>query len=165
MVALPGLLEALEVLLQLLLVEEGRAVDAGEHLARLVAAPVGAGERGQLEGADPARRGPMRPAAEVLELAVSVERDRLRALVADQVLDQLDLVVLSLLTEVLDRLGGRQLPALEGLVGLDVLLHPLFDPGEVLFAWAAVREIDVVVEAVGDRRPDRDLRVGPDVEH
>jgi hypothetical protein len=62
----------------------------------------------------------MRPAAEVLELAVSVERDRLRALIADQVFDQLDLVVLALLAEVLDRLAGRQLPALEGLVGLAI---------------------------------------------
>ena len=60
---------------------------------------------------------------------------------------------------------ARQLAALERLVGLDVLGHPLLDPGQVLLARAAVRELDVVVEAIGDRRPDRDLRVGPEVEH
>ena len=44
------------------------------------------------------------PAAEVGEGAVGVERDGLDALVADQVLDQLDLVVLALAAEALDRL-------------------------------------------------------------
>ena len=91
---------------------------------------------------------------------------RLGALVADQVLDQLDLVVLALAAEVLDRLGGGQLAALERLVGLDVLGHPLLDPGEVLLAGPlGVGELDVVVEAVGDRRADRDLRLRPEVEH
>jgi hypothetical protein len=61
--------------------------------------------------------------------AVAVERDGLRPLVPDQVLDQLDLVVLPLLPEELNRFPRRQLAALEGLVGLDVLGHPLLDPG------------------------------------
>ena len=59
----------------------------------------------------------------------------------------------------------RELAALERLVCLDVLGHPLLDPGQVLLARTAVRELDVVVEAVVDRRPDRDLRLRPDVEH
>ena len=44
MVALARLLEALQVLLEVLAVQERGAVDAGQHLARLVAAPVGAGQ-------------------------------------------------------------------------------------------------------------------------
>ena len=44
-VALAGLLEALEVLLELGLGEEGGAVDAGQHRAVGVPAPVGAGDR------------------------------------------------------------------------------------------------------------------------
>ena len=51
-VALARLLEALEVLLELLLGREGGAVDPRQHLAALVAAPVGARNRGQLERAD-----------------------------------------------------------------------------------------------------------------
>ncbi len=46
-----------------------------------------------------------------------------------------------------------------------MLGHPLLDPGQVLVAGVAVRELDVVVEAVLDRWTDRDLRVGPEVEH
>src|SRR5262249_24429585 len=151
-VALTCLLEALQVPLEVLLVEERSPVDAGEHLAGLVAAPVGTGERGELERADPAGGGPVVAAAEVLERPVPVERDRLSAVVADQILDQLDLVVLTLVTEVLDRLLGGKLAALEGLVRLHVLAHALLDPSQVLLARVAVRELDVVVEAVLDRR-------------
>ena len=50
-VALAGHLEGLEVRGQLLLLGEGGAVDAGELGVVLVAAPVGAGQAGELEGA------------------------------------------------------------------------------------------------------------------
>ena len=105
-VARLGLLEALEVLLEVLLLEERGAVDAREHRAVGVAAPVGAGDRLQLDRADPAGGRRVRAAAEVEERAVLVEADGVDALVADEVLDQLDLVVLALLAEVLDRLRG-----------------------------------------------------------
>ena len=51
-VARARLLEALEVLLEVLLREEGGAVDAGEHLAVGVAAPVGARDARELERLD-----------------------------------------------------------------------------------------------------------------
>src|SRR5207342_1065233 len=103
MVPLARLLQALQVLLELLAVQEGGPVDARQHLPGLVAAPVGARQRGQLEGPDPAGRRAVRPAAEVLEGAVPVEGDRLRPLIPDQVLDQLHLVVLALVAKELDR--------------------------------------------------------------
>src|SRR5207237_2864688 len=100
-------------------------------------------------------------AAEVDERPVAVEGDRLDALVADEVLDQLDLVRLVLLEEPLERLGGRYVGALEALVGLDVLAHAGLDALEVALADGhALRELEVVVEAVVDRRPNRDLRAG-----
>ena len=85
MVALAGLLDALEVGLQVLLLEERGPVDAGEHLPGLVTAPVGAGERGEFQGFDPRGGGSMGPAAEVGERAVPVERHGLDALILHQV--------------------------------------------------------------------------------
>jgi hypothetical protein len=47
-----------------------------------------------------------------------------------------------------------------------VLPHRRLDPLEVGVARAlAFGELEVVVEAVGDRRPDRDLRLGPQLDH
>jgi hypothetical protein len=152
------LLDPLQVLLQVLLREEGGAVDPGQHLAALVATPVGAGEGAEPDRLDVPRRGAVRAAAEVLERAVAVERDGLHPFVADQVLDQLDLVVLALGAEDLDRLVRREVAALERLVGLDVGAHRRLDPLQVLLVdgdtgW----EVEVVVEALLDRRPDRHL--------
>ena len=103
-VARAGLLEPVQVLLEILLGVERRAVDAGEHLAVGVPAPVRAGDGEQLEGLDALGRRRVRAAAEVGERAVGVERDRLDAGVRDQVVDQLDLVVLVLAAEALERL-------------------------------------------------------------
>ena len=166
MVAGARLLEPLEVLGQLVLGRERGAVDAREHLAVRVAAPVGAGDARELERLRAAGAGRVRAAAEVVEVAVLVDADRRHALVLDQVLDQLDLVRLVLAQEVLDRLAHRQLGAHERLVGLHVLLHLRFDLREVaLVEGDAGRELEVVVEAVGDRRADRHLRARIELEH
>src|SRR3954454_8387476 len=90
------LLEALKVLVELLLGEERRAVDAGQHLAALVAAPVGARDRAQPEGLDATGRGAVRAPAQIHERPVPIQRPRLDRLLALQVLDQLDLVGLRL---------------------------------------------------------------------
>ena len=162
----PRGLEALEVLGEVLLGKEGGAVDAGQHLAVLVAAPVGTGDRVQLHGLDAPGRRRVRPAAEVLEVAVAVEADGLDALLRLEVLDQLDLVVLPLGAELLQRLVGGHVAPLERLVGLDVALHRLLDPRQlVLGDLLAAGKLDVVVKAVGDRRADRDLRLRPELEH
>ena len=77
MVALLRLLQHLEVLAQLLLVAPGRAVDALEHGIVLVAAPVRARHRHQLERVRRDLPGvlEMRPAAQVLEGVVPVGAD------------------------------------------------------------------------------------------
>jgi hypothetical protein len=71
-------------------------------------------------------------AAEILERPVAIQGDRLGALVPDQVLDQLDLVVLTLTAE--DSSPRRKLAALERLIRLHVLGHSLLEPGQVLLA-------------------------------
>ena len=94
----------------------------------------------------------MRAAAEVREVALRVERD-----VSFGRVDELDLVLLTLVREELLRLLGRDLftRPLAALVelpldlGLDLLERLLAD---------RLRELEVVVEPVLDRRPDGDLR-------
>jgi hypothetical protein len=107
-----------------------------------------------------------RATAEVLEGAVAVERDGLDPFAGDQIADQLDLVVLALALEDLDRLGDRHVAALEGLVGLDVGAHRRLDLLQVGVADLHIlREVKVVVEAVLDRRADRHLGAGVELLH
>jgi hypothetical protein len=165
-VARLGLLEAREVLGQLVLGEERGPVDAGEHLARRVAAPVGARDGLQLERLDALGRRGVRPAAQVGERPVGVQGHGVGALVADDVLDELDLVVLALGAVALEGLRGGDLLAHERLVGLDVGAHLLLDAREVgVRQVLAVGQVDVVVEALLDRRADGDLHPGVQLEH
>ena len=162
MIAGLGLLDALQVLGELALGEEGRSVDACEHRARGVPPPVGACDRLQLERAHALGARRVGPATEVGERPVGVQRHAsqrsCRVARRHEVVDQLDLVVLSLADEALARLGRRDVLALEELARLDVGAHAFFDLREVgLRDHCAFRELEVVVEAVGDRRPDRDL--------
>src|SRR6476659_6092876 len=75
-VAFLRLLDSLEIRVEILLRVEGRPVDACQLRVLFVAAPVRAGESGQLDRLD--RRGvlEMRAAAEVGELTLRVEGDR-----------------------------------------------------------------------------------------
>ena len=99
MVALLGLLQHVEIGVELRLVGPGRAVDARQHRVVAVAAPIGAGHRHQLEGvADLAGRGHVRAAAEVEPVALRID---LQVLVFGNGVDQLDLVALALVAEAL----------------------------------------------------------------
>src|SRR3712207_4294028 len=82
-IPLPGLFQPPEVSLELLLRRPGRAVDAGEHRVVLVASPVGPGDVLQPEGAERARAGYVRAAAQVEEVALPVDRDVAVVEVAD----------------------------------------------------------------------------------
>ena len=70
-VALARLLEPLEVRVEILLAVERGAVDPGQLRLRRVAAPVRAGEAGQLERLDRLRVLEVRAAAEVGEVALA----------------------------------------------------------------------------------------------
>ena len=87
-VALLRLLEHGEVFVELGLVLEGGAVDALELRIVFVAFVVGAGDVGELEGADIAGAHHMRSGAEIGELAVAIECD---CLVLGNVLDDIEL--------------------------------------------------------------------------
>ena len=105
-----------EVLVEVLLREPRGAVDALEHRALVVAAPVRAGDLGELEGADAPGVGHVRAAAQVGEGALAVDRDRLGL---GQLGDELALELL--LLELVPRLELVELGALEGqLLGDDL---------------------------------------------
>ena len=154
MVAALRLLEPLQVRVEVGLREEGRAVDPRQLRVLLVAAPVRAGEAGELDRLDRLRVLEVRAAAEVGEVALRVERD-----VSFGRVDELDLVVLALLGEELLGFVGGDLPALPGPALLELALDLRLDLLERVLA-DRLRELEVVVEAVLDRRPDRDLRAG-----
>ena len=152
MVALLGLLDACQIRLEVLVGEPRGAVDALQHRASRVAAPVRARDLRELERPDPARVGHVRSAAQVGEVALRVDRD---GLALGQVLDELALVRLAL--ESVPRLEPVQLPALERLrLGHD-LAHAALDGGDVLGRERPL-DVEVVVEAVLDGGSDGELR-------
>ena len=153
-VAAPRLLEPLEVRVEIRLRVEGGAVDPRQLRVVLVAAPVRAGEAGQLDRLDRLGVLQVRPAAEIGELALRVEGDR-----PVRGVDELDLVVLALLGEEALRLFGAHLLAVPRAPLGELLPDLLLDPLERLVV-DRLRELEVVVEAVLDRRSDRDLRSG-----
>ena len=104
-VALLGLLEELQVVVELLRRGPGRAVDACELGLLLVAAPVRAGDPQQLERLDVARRRHVRASAEVEEVARVVHAD---IVALDLVGDELKLVVLAAPRKLGIRLGASQ---------------------------------------------------------
>ncbi len=106
----------------------------------------------------------MWPAAEVheLEVAVHAHLGAAGALGLVDALDDLDLE--RLVGEDLERLVLRHDVALEGLVLGDDLGHPRLDPLQVL-GGEGPPDVEVVVEAVGDGRPDRERRSLEEVEH
>ncbi len=153
-VALPRLFEPMEVLLQRFLGEPRRPVDALEHLAPLVAAPVRARGMQQLEMLDLAGAGNVRAAAQVHERAVGVHRNDL---VFFQIIDSLELE--RIILEALFGVGARYLLAHERVIGFHHLGHFLFDRLDVL-GRKRPPDIEVVVEPVLDRRPEADLGLG-----
>src|SRR5205809_1490774 len=156
-VALARLLEALEVGVEIRLRVERRPVDPRQLLVVLVAAPVRARESGQLHGLDRLGVLQMRAAAEIREVALRIDGDR-----PFRRVDELHLVRLVLLEEALLRLRRGYLFTLPLASLAELAVDLLLDPRQVLLA-ARLGELEVVVEAVLDRRPDRDLhsRVEP----
>ena len=160
-VAALRLLDPEEVLVELLLREEGVPVDALHRRVALLALPVGGGGLGlQLEGLDVLRRGEVRPEAEVRELAHRVALDGVAGLLRDQ----LALQRLALLREQLERLGLRDELLLDRPVLLDDVRHLLLDGDEVL-GRERLRHEEVVEEAVVRRRADPALGVREELRH
>jgi len=154
-IALLGLFQPLQVLLELLLVAPGRTVNPLQHFVVRIAAPVGPGQLGQLERAQLAGRRHVRPAAQVDEIALAVQRKRLAG---RNVGDDLGLVFLALVAEERNRLVARQFAALDRQVLVDDALHFGLDRLEVV-RMKGLFAREIVVKPVLDGRPDRHLGV------
>ena len=170
MVALLRFLEHGKVGVHLGAVLEGGAVDALELRVFLVAFVVGAGDVGELEGTDVARAHDVRAGAEIGEFAVAIEGN---FLALGNVLNDVEF----------ELRGGRSRTkgtkdtkvrhfqgfvsgdsdALEGVIRLRFLFHLGFDLREVL-GRDAVRQFEIVIEAILDRRPGGKLRLRPDAQ-
>ena len=157
-VALARLLLLVQPGVEILLGEERGAVDPLELGVAVIAAPVRAGDRQELDHADPPGRRAVRAEAEVDPVAVRVQRQRPGAL-GEDVLDDLQLELLAEPAEQRERLVARDLLAGEREVLLDLLVGRLLDRLEVLGRERLVAR-EVVVEAVLGGRPDRHLGAG-----
>ena len=160
-VAFLRLFEFLEILVHVRLLVERRAVDAGEHLVLLVAAPICARERGQLEALHLARGREVRTCAQIGEIALGVET---YLIPLGNVGKQLELVVLLHLFEELFGILAAHSAAHDGHVRLDDALHLRLDLVEVRLSDGGL-EIEIVIESVLHRRAYRQLHGGIDVLH
>ena len=162
-VALFGLLDAREVRVELLLLREAGAVDALEHLAVAVTAPVSAGNARELDGValDAAGGVQMRAGAEINEFTLTVKRDNG---VLRQVIDELDLIRLVALLHELQRFGARKLKALETQLFLADLAHLGLELLEHL-GRERLGAVKIVIETVLDGRADRQLHLGVQALH
>ena len=162
-VALLRLLELVQVGVEVGPGAEGDAVDPLQHRPARVAAPVGAGDRHQLEGVGRHLPGigEMRPAAEVLPGPVPVHPHRIG--LGDR-LDQLDLVGLAQRLVVADRAVAVPDLGADRVARGDDLPHAPGDRLEIL-RRERLGAVEVVVPAVLDHRPDRHLHVRPELLH
>ncbi len=158
-VALLGLLEHAQVVLELLLRREDGAVDPLHLRAVLVALPVGPGDREELDVLEESGRRDVGAEAEVGERALPVDGHGRVALLADE----LDLERLALLLEHPDGLVLGEDEPLDGDVGPGQLLHALFDGLEVLGREGRVPQ-EVVIEPGLDGRADAGLGLGIEIE-
>src|SRR5437867_59600 len=166
------LLKSLQIVVELFLIGPHRPVDALQLRVALVATPVRAGDREQLERADLPRSFDVRSFAEIDEAVVLVGAHPppvgrvgvVFRIGAAELLDLLDLVVLLALAEELEGIGHAHIAVLEGRVSLHHLAHLLFDLPEVV-GRECPREVEVVVEAVLNGRPETELRAREQLEH
>src|SRR5579859_5977927 len=125
MVALFGFFNGVQVLLKVLLVEERSAIDALELRVFLVAQPVSAGDAGELKSLNASGGGNVRATAEVHELAVAINSDRIAG--PGELFNEVDLHEVAFSAEAGQTGLARKKFALKLFVALGDFAHALFD--------------------------------------
>ena len=169
-VALPCQFEAFEVFVELRPVAPGGAIDAGELRLAGIASPVGPGHRHELDrvGLDIAGMGHMRPPAQVYKRVLLIDGDSGLLVVGQggailidatrrKPVDQFDLI--GVVPKQFAGLVCRHFAHLKGMAPLEDLLHARLDPRDVLLI-RRVRQVEVIVKTIFNRRADRRLGVG-----
>ena len=154
-VALLRLLDAHEIRVELVLLEEGGAVDALQHLPLRVAAPIGAGGVRQLEVLEARRVGHVRAATEIDERPVGVGRDDF---VVAELREALELE--RIVGEALLRFARDSPPRARTDTSRPTTFRISFSNAARSSGVNGCGDLEVVVEAVVDRRTEADLRVG-----
>ena len=152
-----GLFLLLEIFVQLLLREEGHAVDPGQHLVVGIVFPVGAGLLGDFEGLQTLGVGQVGADAHVDIVALLIEADDG---IFGQIADVFFLIFCVTVVHELDSLIPRQDERLDGQVGLDDLLHLFFNGVQILVRQLLVAKVYVVVEALFGGRAVGKVRIG-----
>src|SRR5205085_6805716 len=166
MVAAFCFLALLEPSVQLLLSEEGCAVDALHLRAFRIAFPISSGEAEEFERPQLVRVGHVRPKTEIYERrAVNVIDAHARA---SLLVNQFALQRLVALLENLQSLTLRNLVAAICKVALCNIAHTLFDYRQIIFRQGARRD-DIVEKSVSrvfqESRTDAKLCSGKQIEH
>ncbi len=160
MIALLRLLEIVQVLLELVLSEEGRGIDALQHLPLHIPTPIGSGRVQQLEVLEVRRIGHVRPAAQIDERPVGVGgKDLVGALEVGETL-QLERIIHEQCPGVLQ----RHFRANEGVL-LEYHLPHLGFEGRKVLGRERLLDLEVVIEAIVNGRTESDLRIGAQAPH
>ena len=179
-VALLGFLQLVQVLVQLLLVAPGRAIDALEHGVRLIPAPIRARHAHQLEAVrrNLPRMFHMRPATQILKRILLIGADHHLGLdlvailihaAFGQPVNQFQLI--GLIMEDRARLVRRHLAIGKLVPPADDLAHALLDLLQVFGREAArlavglLAQVKVIVKAGVNGRPDGDLGLRVQLQH
>ncbi len=151
-----GFFNALDVGVELLLVGPCGAVDALQLLVLGIAAPVRAGNAGELERLEEARVRHVRAAAHVHVFKVVVHAHR--GDVRRHVFNQAQLVVLAAGLEDFDHFRAWRHLLDDVVVLRNQFAHALFDGGHVIRRERALG-VDVVIKTLGDHRADDHLHI------
>ena len=156
-VALFRFFQLQQIGVEFLLVAPSGPINPAEHGVAMIAAPIGAGHLHQLEGsADIARAAHMRAAAEIRPGTLLVDADDFGF---RQILDQFRLVAFTLVAE--EANGFLTVPffAHKSIIARNDFSHLRLDLGEIIRREGLIAR-EIVIEAVFNRRADRDLRAG-----
>src|SRR5690606_10852255 len=154
MIALFGFFDSRDIGSQLLLVRPRSTVDTLQLLVLGIAAPIGAGNAGQLESLEKTGIGHVRATAHVDIFFVIVQA---HGFLIGHVFDQAQLVILASLAKYLNHFITRRHFLDDIVLSSDQLAHALLDGRHIFWRKAALVG-DVVIEAFIDDRPDHHLR-------